>query len=184
VSRRSSFGGGEVFFDGLGYIFDGGVFAEFADLGGVGCAVQAEPVGDLAVHHEDGSDLFFGEEEDLEHQVVTLFGAPPAASLAHQDEAGGEDGFEGEDGTEEREGPGIEVVDARGEVPEDPGHGAEEIDRDEEQAADERGDGVADALGAGALGEELLLVAGDEVDVFLDVGLGHGAEGWMRREWG
>ena len=140
----------------------------------VGGAVEAELFGDLAVQAEGGGDLFFREQEDLEHQVVALFGAAAYAGLAHQDEAGGEDGFEREDGAEQREGRGVEAVEARGEVPEDPGEGAEEVHADEGEAADEGGDGVAEALGVGALGEELLLVAGDEVDVFLDVGLGHG----------
>ena len=65
-------------------------------------------------------------------------------------------------------------MEARGEVPRDPGDEDDEIEGDEGQASDEGCDGVADALGVGALGEELLLVAGDEIDVFLDVGLGHG----------
>lgn len=44
---------------------------------------------------------------------------------------------------------------------------------DEGQAADESGDVVGEALGGGALGEELLLVFGDELDVSLEVSLGH-----------
>jgi len=44
---------------------------------------------------------------------------------------------------------------------------------DEGEAADELSDVVGEPLGGSALGEELLLVFGDEFDVSLDVGLGH-----------
>jgi len=101
---------GEAFFDGLGYVFDGGVLGELADFGVVGFFVEAHLGGDVTVHAEDGGDLFFGEEKDLEHEVIALVGAAAEAGLADEDEAGGEDGLHGDDGLKERVGPGVEVV--------------------------------------------------------------------------
>jgi hypothetical protein len=42
------------------------------------------------------------------------------------------------------------------------------MERDEDQAASEGGDNIADALCARTPGEELQLVLGDQIDVFLD----------------
>ena len=53
-------------------------------------------------------------------------------------------------------------------VDRDPRGYADDVERDEDQAAGEGGDRVADALRARAPGEELQLVLGDEIDVFLD----------------
>ncbi len=41
---------GEAFFDGLGYVFDGGVLGELADFGVVGFFVEAHLGGDVTIH--------------------------------------------------------------------------------------------------------------------------------------
>jgi len=117
----------EGFFDGLGYVFDGGFFGELADFGLIGFFVETHFGGDVAVHAEDGGDLFFGEEEDLEHKVVAFVRAAAQAALADQDEAGEQDGFHGDAGLEEAEGPGVEAVGRGEDVEEDPGGEDEEM---------------------------------------------------------
>jgi len=85
----------------------------------------------VAVHAEDGGDLFFGEHEDLEHEVVALVGAAAEAGLADEDEAGGEDRLHGDDGLEESEGLGVEVVGVGQAVEDDPGGEDAEMRADE-----------------------------------------------------
>jgi hypothetical protein len=170
---------GEGFFDGLRYFFDGGFLGEFSDIRGVGLAVEAKLGGDVAVHFEDGGDLFFGEDEDLKHEVISFVGAAAKAGLADKDEAGDEDGLHGDGGLEQGERTGVDVVGVREGVEEYPEGEEEEVGGDEGEAADVAGDGVGEAFGGGALGKEVLLVAGDELDVGLNVtrGLGRGFGG-------
>src|SRR5664280_3023305 len=80
--------GGKTLLNALGHLVDGGVLAELLDLFVLGDLWQADASGDLAVHAQDGGDLLFGEQEDLEHQVVALVGAAGHAGLAHPDEGG------------------------------------------------------------------------------------------------
>ena len=154
----------------MGYVVDGGFLGEFANLGVVGFFVEAHLGGDVAVHAEDGGDLFFGEHEDLEHEVVALIGAAAEAGLADEDEAGGEDRFHSDDGLKEAEGFGVEVMGLGQEVEDDPGGEDTDMRADEGERTDEGGDVVGEALGGGAAGEELFLVLGDEFDLGLDVG--------------
>ena len=132
--------------------------------------MEAHFGGDVAVHAEDGGDLFFGEHEDLEHEVVALVGAAAEAGLADEDEAGGEDRLHGDDSLKEAEGLRIEVVGLGQEVEDDPGGKDAEMRGDEGERADEAGDVVGETLGCGALSEELFLVLGDEFDLGFDVG--------------
>jgi len=161
---------GEGFFDVLGYVVDRGFLGELANVGLVGFFAQAHLGGDVAVHAEDGCDLFFGEYEDLEHEVVALVGAAAEAGLADEDEAGGEDRLHGDDGLKKREGFGVEVMGVGEAVEDDPGGEDAEMCEDEGERPDEGGDVVGEALGGGAAGEELFLVLGDELDLGLDVG--------------
>jgi len=132
---------------------------------------EADLGGDLAVHLDDGGELLFGEQEDLEHEVFALLRAAAEARLAHEDEAGEEDAFHGDEGGEEREGEGIEVGDGGdvAGVDEDPEEEYAEMEGDEGEAAGEACDGVAEALGGGAAGEELLLVLDDGFNVLLEM---------------
>ncbi len=172
--RRQLIDSREGFLDGLGDIFDGGWFAEFADFGSVGGLVEADALGDLTVHFEDGGDLLFGEQEDLEHEVVAFVGTAAHARLAHEDKGGEDDRFEGDEGAEKGKGGGVEVGVAREGVEEQPGDEEGDVGGDEAEAANERRDGVAEAFAGCALSEEVLLVFGNEVDMVLEVGRGHG----------
>jgi hypothetical protein len=98
------------------------------------------------------------------------------SGLAHEDEAGEEDGFEGEDGSKQRKGDGIKVPDsADGQsVHRNPGSHEKDVEEDKREVSGKGGNGIGDALGVGAALQELLLVFGDEIDVFLDVVLRHG----------
>lgn len=167
--------GRKFVFEGLGYVVDGGVLAELLEFLIVGDALQADLSGDLAVHTEDGGDLFFCQEEDLKHEVIAFLGAAAHARLTHEDDARQQDGFERYECAEKREGRWIEVVRVGG------GRGVEDhpagedcqVDADEAQTASKAGDGVAEAFGWGATNEEVLFVFRDEVDVLFDVALGH-----------
>lgn len=162
--------------DDLGYVFDGGVLAEFTEIGGVCNGVEAQFAGDLALYAQDGSDLLLGEEEDLEHEVVALVGTFAHAGLAHEDEAGKEEGFDGDEGAQERKGLWIEARDGSNlpGVDAEPEEEGAEVHQDKGETAGEGGNIVAEALGPGAGSEELLLVSGDDVDVFLNVVERHG----------
>jgi hypothetical protein len=48
------------------------------------------------------------------------------------------------------------------------------MEEDKREVSGKGGNGIGDALGVGAALQELLLVLGDEVDVFLDLILRHG----------
>ena len=167
--------GREFVFEGLGYVVDGGVLAELLELFVVGDALQADLSGDLAVHAEYGGDLFFCQEEDLQHEVIAFLGAAAHARLTHEDDARQQDGFECYEGAEKRVGWRIEVarVGERGCVEDHPAGEDRQVDADEEKAACEAGDGVAEAFGWGATNEEVLFVFRDKVDVLFDVALGH-----------
>ena len=123
----------------------------------------------MAVHAEDGGDFLFGEQKDLQHEVVALVGAAAQTGLTDEDEAGDEDRLHCNDGLEQAKGFGVEVVGVGQQVEDDPGGEDAEMRGDELERADELGDGVGNDFGAGALGEELLLVLGDEFDVRLDM---------------
>ena len=127
----------------------------------------------MAVHAEDGGDFLFGEQKDLQHEVVAFVGAAAQAGLADEDEAGDEDGLHCNDGLEQAEGFGVEVVGVGHQVEDDPCGEDAEVRGDEGETADELSDVVGEPLGGGALGEELLFVFGDEFDVSLEVSLGH-----------
>ena len=107
-------------FDGLDYIVDGGVAAEFLDIGAVCDVFEAGLPGDLTVHRDDGGQLLFCEEEDLQHEMVAFVGAPAETGLAHEDEAGKQDCLKSDDGGEKREGRWIEVMEVRKRVKRDP----------------------------------------------------------------
>jgi len=170
VYLRRGLLGGEAFADVLGHGIDGGLPAELLDGLVARDRLQAHALGDLTVDAEHSGDLFFGEQKDLKHQVVALFIAAAYAGLAHEDKAAEQDGFEREERAEQREGRGIEVPNADVQrVREHPGEEDEQMREDEAEAADAAGYPVAKALGAGAAVEKLLLVAGDEIDVFLNV---------------
>jgi len=173
--RRFGFRGclflGEVLLDSLGDFVDGCFFAELFDVLIAGDGGKADLGGHLAVHADDGGDLLFGEEEDLQHEVVALVGAAGEARLAHEDEAGDQDGFERDAGAEQGEGRWVEARyawDAEG-IGEHPEEEDAKMHEHEAQTADESGDGVAGALVWGAAGEEFLLMFQDRVDVFLDL---------------
>jgi hypothetical protein len=162
-------------FDGLGYVVDGGVLAELLEFLIVGDALQTDLSGDFAVHSEYGGDLFFCQEEDLKHEVIAFLGAATHARLTHEDDARQQDGFERYEGTEKREGRGIEVVRVgeRGRVEDHPAGEDCQVEADEAKTACEAGDSVAEAFGWSATNEEVLFVFRDEVDVLFDVALGH-----------
>jgi hypothetical protein len=167
--------GWQFVFEGLGYVVDGGVLAELLELLIVGDALETNLSGDLAVHTEYGGDLFFCQEEDLEHEVIAFLCAPAHARLTHEDDARQQDGFEGYECAEKREGRWIEVVRVGegGCVEDHPGGEDCQVDADEAKTACEAGDGVAEAFGWGATNEEVLFVFRDEIDVLFDVALGH-----------
>lgn len=137
--------------------------------------LKADSSGDLTVHAEDCCDLFLCEEEDLEHEVIAFFGAAAHAGLTHQDDAGQQDRFEGHDGAEERKGSWIEVVreGGRGRVEYHPSGEDCQMDAHERETTCKAGEGVAEAFGCGAIGQEILFVFCNQVYVFLDVALGH-----------
>jgi hypothetical protein len=164
-------------FDGLRYVVDGGVLAELLKLLIVGDALQAYLSRDLSVHTEYGGDLFFGQEEDLKHEVVAFLSAAAHARLAHEDDASQQDGFERYEGAEKRERRRIEVVRAGDGscVEHHPSSEDCQVSADEGKASCEAGDGVAETFGRGATNEEVLFVLRDEVDVLFDVTLGHAA---------
>ena len=108
--KCASLFGRQFVFDGLGYVVDGGVLAELLEFLFVGDALQADLSGDLAVHAEYGGDLFFCQEEDLQHEVIAFLGASAHAGLTHEDDAREQDCFEGYEGAEKRVGWWIEVV--------------------------------------------------------------------------
>jgi hypothetical protein len=62
-----------------------------------------------AIDAEHGGDLLFGEQKDLQHQVIALIVAAAHAGLAHQDEAAEQDSLERKQRAEQGEGCGIEV---------------------------------------------------------------------------
>ncbi len=165
--------GREFVFEGLGYVVDGGVLAELFELLVVGDAMQADLSGDLAVHAEYGGDLFFCQEEDLQHELLAFFGATAHARLTHEDDACQQDGLERYEGAEKREGRWIEVVRVgEGSCVEDYPAGEEcQVNADEAKTACEAGDGVAEAFGWGATNEEVLFVFRNEVDMLFDVTL-------------
>ena len=165
---------GDGVFDGLGDFVDVGVLGEFADVGVVGFGVKSHFAGHAALHVKGGGHFFFGEQEDLQHEVVTLFGAAGETVLADQDEAGCEDRLHRDDALEQREWTRVEVVMVVDAVQRDPGGKEEQVRGDEGQASNPGGHGVGEAFGSGALGEELLFVFRNEVDLFLNVLLGHG----------
>ena len=149
--------------------------AELLDIFVFGDLLQAHASGDLAVHAEDGGNLLFGEQENLEHQVVALVCAAAHAGLAHEDEAGEQNGFKGEDGAKQRKRGGVEVPDGSDgqRIDCDPCAKDDDMEQNEGEAAGEGRDGIGEALGGRAASQELLLVLGDEVDVLLDVVLRH-----------
>jgi hypothetical protein len=136
---------------------------------------EADFSGDLAIHAEDGRDLLFAEEEDLKHEMIAFFCASAHAGLAHEDDACEEDCFECHDGAEKGEGRRIEVmqVSERNGIEHHPTGEDRQVNAYEGEASCESGDGVAETFRWGATNEEVLFVFCDEVDVFLDVALGH-----------
>jgi hypothetical protein len=166
--------GREIVFDSLGNFIDGGVPAELLDVLVLHDSLQTHVFCDLPVHGYDCSDLLFGEQEDLEHEMVTLVGAAAQASLAHENEAGKQYCFESEDCAKQGIGRRIEVANGcRKSVYCDPTSEDDDVQHDEREAPRERRDRVAEALYMRAASEELLLVLGDDIDVFLDVILRH-----------
>jgi len=101
----------------------------------------------------------------LQHEVIAFVGAAAQTGLTDEDEAGDEDGLHCDDGLEQAEGFGVEVVGVGHQVEDDPCGEDAEVRGDELERADELGDGVGNDFGAGALSKELLLMLGDEFDV-------------------
>src|SRR6202789_1428085 len=90
--------GGKTLLDGLSDLLDGCVLTEFFYLLVLHNFPQSECVGDLALHAENRGDLLFGEQQDLQHEVIPLVGAAAGAGLAHEDEAAEQDRLEGKNG--------------------------------------------------------------------------------------
>ena len=101
---------------------------------------------------EGFGDLFFGEEVDLQVEVIADIAAALHAVLFHEDEGTEEDAFDGDDHGEEDEGIGIEAWDFMNQagVDEEPGGKPEDVDGDEAHAAGEAADDVGDAVHGGA----------------------------------
>ena len=111
---------GDGFFDGLGDFVDVGFLGELADVGAVGFSVKTHFASHAALHVEGRGHFFFGEQKDLQHQVVALVGAATQAALPHQDKAGNEDRFHRNDGLQQREWYGVEVMQMGQQVELDP----------------------------------------------------------------
>ena len=143
VSRARVCQGLELFgrqfvLDGLGYVVDGGVLA-LSCSSSLSLATRCRPdfSGDLAVHAEQGGDLFFLSRRRIwSDEVIAFVGASAHAGLTHQDDARQQDCFEGDDRAEKRKGWGIEVTreGERSRVEYHPSREDRQMDADERKA--------------------------------------------------
>jgi hypothetical protein len=131
--------------------------------------LQAQSRGKLSLYAEDGGDLTLRQNKDLEDEVISLIRSPAEAALTHHDEAGEKDGFNGHDTIEQWKGARVEVVGCMRGVQDYPGANPADMGADEPQAADESTYPISDAFRTSAASQELLLVAGDELDLFTKV---------------
>ncbi len=87
-AQQANLLGGEIFADGGGDFVDGGGLGELVDGGGGGGVgrMDAEVRGDVADDSERGGDFLFGEQQDLEFEVIAFVGAAAEAGLAQEHE--------------------------------------------------------------------------------------------------
>jgi hypothetical protein len=151
------------------------VLAELLDFFIVCDEVKANFSRYLPVHAKDGCDLFLCQKEDLKHELIAFFSAPAHARLTHQDDARQQDCLERHDRAEKGERRWIEVP-REGErscVEFYPSREDGQVKADERETTCETGDGIAKAFCCSAIDEEILFVFCDQINVLLNVILGH-----------
>jgi len=151
----------------LNHIVDGGVVAEFLYVWTVCDVFEPDFPGNLTVHRNDCGEFLLCEQQDLKHEMVAFVGAAAKTRLAHEDKAGEQDCLKRDDGCKKREGRWIEVMELRKSIERNPYSEENEMGEHESWVSGEGRDGVGNTLGAGSSLQELLLVLGDEIDVFL-----------------
>lgn len=145
---------------------DGRVLTQMLDILVGRHFLQAQSRGELSLDAEHGGDLTLRQNKDLQDEVISLVRSPAEAALTHHDEAGEKDRFNGNDGVQEREGAGIEVMGSMQGVQRDPGSDPADMNADKPKAADESTYRISNTFRTGAASQEVLLMTCNELNMF------------------